>query len=154
KKRTTADVDEPPVGLTAARACSTSRESQATSVGSAERLRTTERWVAVRRYSTTSSSTSVALIFRRRLLARNCRRFHSAPCSLTNASKSTYESSGVVPMISVRDTDAVTVLADVSQTRILTGEAVHLDVRVARVGSRALARVIDAFCQVVLQLTL
>jgi uncharacterized RDD family membrane protein YckC len=50
------------------------------------------------------------------------------------------------------DTRAVTsstVLSDVSQTRILTGEAVHLDVRVARVGSRALARAIDAFCQVV-----
>ena len=43
---------------------------------------------------------------------------------------------------------------DVGQTRILTGEAVHLDVRVARVGSRALARLIDAICQVVLLFTL
>jgi uncharacterized RDD family membrane protein YckC len=43
---------------------------------------------------------------------------------------------------------------DVGQTRILTGEAVHLDVRVARVGSRALARLIDAICQVVLLVVL
>jgi uncharacterized RDD family membrane protein YckC len=40
--------------------------------------------------------------------------------------------------------------ADTGQTRILTGEAVHLDVRVARVGSRALARLIDAIIQVIL----
>jgi uncharacterized RDD family membrane protein YckC len=39
---------------------------------------------------------------------------------------------------------------DAGQTRILTGEAVHLDVRVARVGSRALARIIDMVIQVVL----
>jgi len=35
------------------------------------------------------------------------------------------------------------------QTRILTGEAVHLDIRVAGVGSRALARLIDAVLQFV-----
>jgi len=39
--------------------------------------------------------------------------------------------------------------AQPGQTRILTGEAVHLDVRVAGVGSRALARLIDAVLQVV-----
>lgn len=33
------------------------------------------------------------------------------------------------------------------QTRILTGEAVHLDIRVAGVGSRALAKLIDAVLQ-------
>jgi uncharacterized RDD family membrane protein YckC len=36
------------------------------------------------------------------------------------------------------------------QTRFLTGEAVHLDVRVARLGSRVLAKLIDAAVQVVL----
>jgi uncharacterized RDD family membrane protein YckC len=40
--------------------------------------------------------------------------------------------------------------ADTGQTRFLTGEAVHLDVRVARVGSRVLARLIDILIQVVL----
>jgi uncharacterized RDD family membrane protein YckC len=39
---------------------------------------------------------------------------------------------------------------DLGQTRFLTGEAVHLDVRIARVGSRALARLIDLVIQVVL----
>ena len=36
------------------------------------------------------------------------------------------------------------------QTRILTGEAVHLDIRVAGVGSRALAKLIDAVVQLVI----
>lgn len=36
------------------------------------------------------------------------------------------------------------------RTRILTGEAVHLDIRVAGIGSRALARLFDLFVQVVL----
>jgi uncharacterized RDD family membrane protein YckC len=39
---------------------------------------------------------------------------------------------------------------DGGQTRFLTGEAVHLDVRVARIGSRVLARLIDIVVQVVL----
>jgi uncharacterized RDD family membrane protein YckC len=43
---------------------------------------------------------------------------------------------------------------DLGHTRILTGEAVHLDVRVARLGSRALARMVDAIIQVVLFFTL
>jgi uncharacterized RDD family membrane protein YckC len=34
------------------------------------------------------------------------------------------------------------------QTRIMTGEAVHLDIRVAGVGSRALAKFVDALAQV------
>lgn len=50
--------------------------------------------------------------------------------------------------VPVVDTGPVT-SAPFAETRILTGEAVHLDVRVARVGSRALARLIDAFCQIV-----
>ncbi len=41
-------------------------------------------------------------------------------------------------------------LGETGQTRILTGEAVHLDVRVARIGSRVLARLIDIVVQVVL----
>lgn len=41
-------------------------------------------------------------------------------------------------------------LPDPGQTRIVTGEAVHLDMRVARLGSRALARIIDAIIQIVL----
>jgi len=45
-------------------------------------------------------------------------------------------------------------LVDTGQARILTGEAVHLDVRVARIGSRALARLIDAFLQIVLLVAL
>jgi uncharacterized RDD family membrane protein YckC len=45
---------------------------------------------------------------------------------------------------------APTAPADGSQTRFLTGEAVHLDVRVARLGSRVLARLIDIVIQVVL----
>ena len=40
--------------------------------------------------------------------------------------------------------------ADGSHTRVLTGEAVHLDMRVAGLGSRALARLIDAVIQLVL----
>jgi uncharacterized RDD family membrane protein YckC len=43
---------------------------------------------------------------------------------------------------------------DPGQTRFLTGEAVHLDVRVARVGSRALARLIDIVIQIVVFWTL
>jgi uncharacterized RDD family membrane protein YckC len=43
---------------------------------------------------------------------------------------------------------------DQGETRFLTGEAVHLDVRVARVGSRVLARLIDILIQVVLYLAL
>lgn len=54
--------------------------------------------------------------------------------------------------------DTVHVNADVrttgstsfAETRIVTGEAVQLDVRVARVGSRMLARLIDLICQTVL----
>ena len=45
-------------------------------------------------------------------------------------------------------------LSDHAQTRIVTGEAVHLDVRVARLGSRALARIIDAVIQIVLYVVL
>ena len=41
-------------------------------------------------------------------------------------------------------------LSDPGQTRFLTGEAVHLDVRVARVGSRVVARLIDFVLQIVL----
>jgi uncharacterized RDD family membrane protein YckC len=40
--------------------------------------------------------------------------------------------------------------ASAGQTRILTGEAVHLDIRVAGIGSRALARMIDLIIQFVL----
>src|SRR5688572_15136227 len=39
---------------------------------------------------------------------------------------------------------------DTGQARFLTGEAVHLDVRVARLGSRVLARLIDIIIQIVL----
>ena len=39
---------------------------------------------------------------------------------------------------------------DTGQTRFVTGEAVHLDVRVARLGSRVLARLIDIVVQAVL----
>src|SRR5262249_18511543 len=77
--------DLPPV--TAARAVSTSRDSLATSDGSGKRLRTADRWVAARWYSTTSSSASPALSRRRRL--SSSRRRHSASCSATNASRST-----------------------------------------------------------------
>jgi uncharacterized RDD family membrane protein YckC len=45
---------------------------------------------------------------------------------------------------------AAPVSADGGQTRFLTGEAVHLDVRVARLGSRVLARLIDIVIQFVL----
>jgi uncharacterized RDD family membrane protein YckC len=40
--------------------------------------------------------------------------------------------------------------SDPGQTRFLTGEAVHLDVRLARLGSRVLARLIDIIIQLVL----
>jgi uncharacterized RDD family membrane protein YckC len=40
--------------------------------------------------------------------------------------------------------------ADTGQTRFLTGEAVHLEVRVAQLGSRVMARLIDGVVQVVL----
>lgn len=43
---------------------------------------------------------------------------------------------------------------DGGQTRFLTGEAVHLDVRVARLGSRVLARLVDIVVQIVLGYTL
>jgi uncharacterized RDD family membrane protein YckC len=70
--------------------------------------------------------------------------------------------------VPVRNTDPVTpglpaltppaapasALSDHGQTRIVTGEAVHLDVRVARLGSRALARIIDAVIQLVLYILL
>jgi uncharacterized RDD family membrane protein YckC len=45
-------------------------------------------------------------------------------------------------------------LPETGQTRFLTGEAVHLDVRVARVGSRTLARLIDIVIQLALGSTL
>lgn len=38
--------------------------------------------------------------------------------------------------------------ADTGETRFVTGEAVHLDVRVARLGSRVMARLIDLLAQV------
>jgi uncharacterized RDD family membrane protein YckC len=41
-------------------------------------------------------------------------------------------------------------VVDSGQTRFLTGEAVHLDVRVARLGSRVLARLIDLVIQLVI----
>jgi uncharacterized RDD family membrane protein YckC len=41
-------------------------------------------------------------------------------------------------------------LSDPGQARFLTGEAVHVDVRVARLGSRVVARLIDFVLQVVL----
>jgi uncharacterized RDD family membrane protein YckC len=41
-------------------------------------------------------------------------------------------------------------LSPSTQTRFVTGEAVHLDVRVARVGSRVIARLIDIAAQVAL----
>jgi uncharacterized RDD family membrane protein YckC len=47
------------------------------------------------------------------------------------------------------DASAASTAADTGQTRFLTGEAVHLDVRVARLGSRVLARLIDIVVQVV-----
>ena len=47
------------------------------------------------------------------------------------------------------DTSAATT-GDTGQTRFLTGEAVHLDVRVARLGSRVLARLIDVVVQITL----
>jgi uncharacterized RDD family membrane protein YckC len=46
------------------------------------------------------------------------------------------------------DARAATAASELSQTRILTGEAVHLDVRVARLGSRVLARLLDLVIQV------
>jgi uncharacterized RDD family membrane protein YckC len=49
---------------------------------------------------------------------------------------------------------AAPTLTDPGQTRFLTGEAVHLDVRVARLGSRVMARLIDFVLQVVLAGTL
>jgi uncharacterized RDD family membrane protein YckC len=52
--------------------------------------------------------------------------------------------------LDVRSTPAAAVSADAGQARFLTGEAVHLDVRVARLGSRVLARLIDIVTQVVL----
>ena len=45
-------------------------------------------------------------------------------------------------------------LSDPGQTRFLTGEAVHVDVRLARLGSRVLARLIDFVLQIVLAVTL
>jgi uncharacterized RDD family membrane protein YckC len=45
-------------------------------------------------------------------------------------------------------------IGDPGQTRFLTGEAVHLDVRVARLGSRVVARMIDFVLQIVLAFTL
>ena len=75
---------------------------------------------------------------------------------------------GCAASVPVRNTDPVTpglpdttpsaapgsALSDHAQTRFVTGEAVHLDVRVARLGSRALARIIDAVIQVVLYVAL
>jgi uncharacterized RDD family membrane protein YckC len=46
------------------------------------------------------------------------------------------------------DASAASTASDSGQTRFLTGEAVHLDVRVARLGSRVLARLIDIVVQV------
>lgn len=43
---------------------------------------------------------------------------------------------------------------DVGQTRFVTGEAVQLDVRVARLGSRMLARIVDILCQIALAMSL
>ena len=43
---------------------------------------------------------------------------------------------------------------DIGQTRFLTGEAVHLEVRVARLGSRAMGKLIDIVIQVVLVMVL
>jgi uncharacterized RDD family membrane protein YckC len=45
-------------------------------------------------------------------------------------------------------------IGDPGQTRFLTGEAVHLDVRVARLGSRVVARMIDFALQIVLAFTM
>lgn len=47
-------------------------------------------------------------------------------------------------------TAAAAAARDQGQTRFVTGEAVHLDVRVARLGSRMVARIIDAGCQLAL----
>lgn len=47
-------------------------------------------------------------------------------------------------------TPAATARTEPGQTRILTGEAVHLDLRVAGIGSRGLARLFDLFVQFVL----
>jgi uncharacterized RDD family membrane protein YckC len=52
---------------------------------------------------------------------------------------------GVTP-----EATAAPAMVDTGQTRFLTGEAVHLDVRVARLGSRVLARLVDIVVQVVL----
>ena len=48
------------------------------------------------------------------------------------------------------DASAAGTTSDAGQTRFLTGEAVHLDVRVARLGSRMLARLIDIAVQIVI----
>src|SRR5262245_22518602 len=60
------------------------------------------------------------------------------------------------PSLPVRETVSVTTntptvgATDYGQTRFVTGEAVPLDVRVARLGSRTLARLIDIIVQFVL----
>jgi uncharacterized RDD family membrane protein YckC len=99
------------------------------------------------------------------LPASTCSRFHSEPCSLTNASRSKGlhnpgdDAEPTGQRHCPRDPRSTPgtpgdALVDTGQARILTGEAVHLDVRVARIGSRALARLIDAFLQIVLLVAL
>jgi len=57
----------------------------------------------------------------------------------------------VVDTVGVTHSAAPTIEAgETGQARFLTGEAVHLDVRVARLGSRVLARLIDIVIQLVL----
>ena len=87
KNRPTARHDPGCAPVIAERPASTIRDSRATSAGSGERLRITDRCVAVRWYNAISSSASSADSFRR---AESCSsRRHSPPCSVTYASRST-----------------------------------------------------------------
>ena len=65
-----------------------------------------------------------------------------------DASATSTKDSASGPQTALR-TESKATVSDAGQTRFLTGEAVHLDVRVARLGSRVLARLIDIVVQVV-----
>jgi uncharacterized RDD family membrane protein YckC len=65
-----------------------------------------------------------------------------------DASAPSTKDSASGPQAALR-TESKATVTDAGQTRFLTGEAVHLDVRVARLGSRVLARLIDIVVQVV-----
>src|SRR3569833_864310 len=129
--------------VTAARPRATSDDRRPTSAGSGELERATDRWVAARWYSSTSSSTSSPLSFRVPRLTRCSSRRHSALCAATKASTST---------------DGHTTLRRGSQAEVrrggrvplelVTGEAVALAIRVARLASRALALFVDMLLQI------